>query len=67
MKIIEEKKWSKQITCNCCTTVLEIYQEDIRSSSYEDGKEYYVTCPSCTNEINLKNLPWTIQLNAKKK
>lgn len=58
MKIISgPKKWSMEISCNHCETLLEIEAEDVkagyRHGAYcEQGEwTYFVICPVCEEEI----------------
>ena len=71
MKIIKEGSWEKKITCRGCKTVMKIIAEDIRyglySTEYEQEFEgqFYVDCPVCTKKIVQKDIPESIQEEAR--
>ncbi len=72
MKIIEEKKWKMEVTCDSgCHSLLEIEKEDVIaieiSADYYSVK-YQVKCPVCNTDIPLDHMkiPSGIREMAKK-
>ena len=60
MKILDSKfnKYDKIYMCDCCKTKFEISKNDIKIEHYaveaEDCFNRYISCPICSNRINLK-------------
>lgn len=51
--------WKKDIKCDLCHCVLEIYKDDIKqvnNADDDDDHKYYVICMSCSNTITVVDL-----------
>ena len=47
MKIVDEKPFNFEFECRGCKSKLAAEPKDVRMSTSDEGREYYVTCPLC--------------------
>ena len=59
MRIIKEGKIPEEIECKCevCGCVFAYTKNDVEFSRYTRYPDYWVTCPTCDNQIEVEKYP----------
>lgn len=55
----KDEKLAKQVTCQCCASILEYYPNERMERTYKDISQctetvHYIVCPECNKEVIVK-------------